>query len=140
MANAKNVVKKHVSMMNEWEKGYIEHVILPKAKVKVIGEHAKERMVERHINYTLKDFAKDITMDNLIEFNNKYGVTRMLFRSKKVIWTPEKKYCNVVFVLSANYEIISCWVNNVNDFHNTLKYEQYSPKMSVKKLWSGWGK
>lgn len=133
------LVKKHVDMMSNWEKGYVEHVVLPKAKVKAISVHCKERMEERGINYTLADFNKDLQMANLVEFNNNDGKMAMLFRSQKVLKGTKKGKANLVFVLGYNYTVVSCWLNNVNDKHDTLDMAQYS-KVSVKKLNTGWAK
>lgn len=129
--------------MKPWEKAFIKKEIFPKIKEAhaiARSKHCKERMKERGIEFTAQDFVEAMTFENLIEVNNNEGKPALLFRSTKVLHGTQKGNANVVFVVGYNFKVVSAWLNNVNDKHDTLDMEQYNPEVPVNKIWTGWMK
>ena len=133
-------VKKHVDQMTEWEKGYIEHIVLKKAKVIGFSKHCEERMQERNIKVNVKDIAQEVKFENLIHMENEEGKMKFLLRGTKVYNDKKKGKSNLVFVLGYNFKVVSVWFNNINDKHATIDMNQYNENINVKKMYTGWAK
>lgn len=132
-------IRKLKSQFTKWELGYLEHVILPKAKVVGFTKHCVEQMKERGITYTVEDFNKDVCMDNVIHIGKKDGKFHILFRSKKVVKGTEFGNSNVVFALGYNGNLLTTWYNNEHFHHDNLNMARYDAHASVKKLFGkGW--
>lgn len=125
-------VKKHKSMFSKSECKFLSKK-LEKLQVSNICGHCKAREVSRGIWYNKEDFQNEINIGNLIEIQ-KYtdGTTRYLFRGNKKLEGTEKGTANVIFVvMSKDGSIRSCWLNNVNDYHDTLDMSVYDKDAEI---------
>lgn len=132
MANEGVITKKAKTMLSKSERKFVSKKI-DKIKVAKICPHCKQREFERGVIYGKSEFENEVNWGNLIELQ-KYedGTTRYLFRGKKVLHGTEKGDANVVFVVVAGKnEVRSCWLNNVNDHHETLDTSIYDENAEI---------
>lgn len=123
--------RKHSLMMKEWEKrGLFER--LKKVRVWEISGHALLRMSEKNIEVTQDDILSTIHNSEIIEYKidgkPKFETERVVLRSKAII--NGKDNLNVVYDLTKE-SVISVWLNDVKDNHETLDISIYNHKMKV---------
>lgn len=125
-------VKKHKTMLTKSERKFVSKK-LGNLKVGKVSPHAGLREFQRGITYSKEDFQNDINFGNLIEIQHyEDGSTRYLFRSSKTLRGTKKGDANVVFVVIAkDGEIRSCWLNNINDHHETLDKTVYDESANI---------
>lgn len=132
MANEGVLTKKAKSMLTKSERKFVSKKI-DKLKVERICGHCKDREFERGVVYDKQKFENEINWGTFIELQ-KYddGTTRYLFRGKEVLHKTQKGDANVVFVVVAGQnEVRSCWLNNVNDHHETLDTSIYDENVEI---------
>lgn len=125
-------VKKHRTMFSKSERKFLAKK-LSKLNVSRVGGHCKNRELARGIGYTKADFQDEINIGNLIEIQ-KYndGSVRYLFRGSRIVESANKVSANVIFVVMAkDGEVRSCWLNNVNDYHDTLDMSVYDENAEI---------
>lgn len=125
-------VKKSKAMFNKSERKFVAKKI-DSLKVGKVSPHASSREFQRGITYNKEDFQNDINFGNLVEIQHyEDGSTRYLFRSSKILHGTQKGDANVIFVVMAkDGEIRSCWLNNINDYHETLDTSVYDENANI---------
>jgi hypothetical protein len=125
--------RKHVSQMNREDKRII-FARLKEVKYSqwTIKRHALDRMAEKKIHATKRDLISTIHNCNIIEYKIDDCTSgcdeRVLVRAKSVVNSDYN--LNVVYSLS-NRQIVTVWMNHVEDTHKTLDWSKYDKNMVV---------
>ena len=99
-----------------------------------IAPHAIERIAQKRIRATRQDIISTIHNANIVEykidFNKKIRTydERVVLRSKSVI--HNKYNLHVVYSLTSK-DVISVWLNHINDYHKTLDWSIYDKNIKV---------
>jgi len=99
-----------------------------------IIDHALDRLEEKGIEATRHDIISTISNSSIIEYRIVYNKRhrkyeeRVVLRSKAIV---NRRYnLHAVFSLTNN-NVISVWMNHVNDRHKTLDWSLYDKNMKV---------
>jgi len=125
--------KKHGTQMTKEE---IEYLFKRLRSVKRwrMSAHAVSRITEKGIKVTYRDAVSTIHTSKIIEYHivnlgNGKKDERVLLRGNAVV----NRDSNVHFVYSlTRQEIVSSWLNRVDDKHNTLDWRDYDEKLRIK--------
>lgn len=99
-----------------------------------IRTHALDRLEEKGINATYQDLTSCIYDATIIEYKIDYNNRinrcdeRVVIRANSVV--NYSYNLNVVYSLSEK-RIVTVWINNINDRHDTLNWDIYSEDMKV---------
>lgn len=99
-----------------------------------IADHVYDRLVQKKIRATKQDIISTLHNASIMEyriihshFHNGLD-ERVILRSKAIV----NRCYNLHVVYSLTYnEIITVWMNHVDDRHSTLKWELYDQNMKV---------
>lgn len=99
-----------------------------------LSDHVFDRLIQKEIRATKQDIVSTVHNASIIEyriihshFHNALD-ERVILRSKAVV--NGHYNLNVVYSLTFN-EIITVWINSIDDRHDTLKWEIYDENMKV---------
>ena len=125
-------MKKHKTQMTEQEldllKSRVDNTDVASVE---ITSYTVYRFNERFDGITLLDVAKVFLDYELIEFNTNSGDRRVLIRGNENLTTEEGCY-NVCIVYSLrNNRIVTAWLNNFHDHHDTLRIEEYDEDLEI---------
>lgn len=125
--------RKHSSQMTQEEIKSLYSRLRSVKKWELIG-HVFDRIKEKGINVTYDDIASTVYHCDIIEYKIDYNARinrceeRVVARSRAV--TNGEYNLNVVYNISCN-KVVTVWLNHINDFHDTLRWELYSKDMKV---------
>lgn len=125
-------MKKHVTQMTDKEKEVLTELV-DKTDISTIEitQYTVYRFEQRFDGITLLDIAKTFLDYELIEFNTNSGDRRVLIRGNENLTTDRGCY-NVCIVYSLrNNRIITAWLNNFHDNHDTLRLEEYTQELEI---------
>lgn len=122
-------VRKHISQMSLEEVEFFTSFV--RKKEWIMSGHIQQRMEER--GGTLADILEVIGYGDLIEYHQRDGHSRLLFRGTRAIhkWVP----CVVVELLSNR--IITIYWNHVDDHHRTIKMDIYDEELDIIAMFKG---
>lgn len=121
-----NNMRKHMSQFTEVEKKHLTKRI-GKLKNLVLKPHLLERIQEKRIYITHDELAEVLVDFDIIEYRILNMEERAVIRSRTSFYG--RNYCLVVSLTKD--EIVTIWLNNYHDLHNTLDEELYNKKMKV---------
>lgn len=99
-----------------------------------VDVHAFDRINEKGIQATREDMISTILNASIVEYKIDYDKKRnqyderVILRSNTIVNGCYNLH--VVFSLT-NKRIKTVWINHVKDFHSTLDWSLYNPKMKV---------
>jgi hypothetical protein len=123
--------KKHFSQMTNQEINHIWNA-LRSVKKWNISSHALDRVTQKGIQVTYRDIITTIHNATIIEYHiakfNDEKDNRVLLRSKAI---ANKYYnLNVVYSLTRK-EVVSVWLNHINDRHETIDMSDYTKSLRI---------
>lgn len=123
--------KKHYTQMTSEEKKFLFNKLKSVKKWR-IGGHALDRMKEKNIEVTYNDIVSTIYNSNIIEYHtvklNNFNDRRVLLRSKAI--TNGEYNLHVVYSITGR-RVVSVWLNNIDDLHNTIDMRDYDSDMKI---------
>ena len=125
--------RKHVSQITQQENDGLYKRLKEVDKWKIVS-HALDRLKEKNINATREDIVSTINNSTLIEYKIDYDKRinryeeRVVLRSNAIV--NRNFNLNVVFSLTKQ-QVITVWINDINDFHKTLDWGIYNEDMKV---------
>lgn len=127
-------VRKHVSQMNQFEKMSIRKKF-NKVKNWTIINHVNDRILEKGYTITTEDILDIIKNGNILEYAQKYytenkNITEILVLSGVRDFGDHKDRLHLVFDITAE-KIITLWINDYDDVHETLNMGIYSKGLKV---------
>lgn len=128
-----NGQRKHVSQLTQQEKDGLYKRLKEVEKWKILS-HALDRLEQKNINATNEDIVSTINNSTIIEYKidydkriNRYD-ERVVLRSNAIV----NRYYNLNVVYSlTKQQVITVWINDINDFHKTLDWTIYNEDMKV---------
>lgn len=125
--------RKHCSQMNDFEMKSIMDK-LENIERWNIRTHALDRIEEKGINATYNDLVSMIDNSSILEYKIDYNQKmnrceeRVLLRANSVV--NVKYNLNVVYSITQR-AIITVWINEIDDKHETLDWSIYDENMMV---------
>lgn len=124
--------KKHGSQMTKKERDYL-YKRLQSFEKWTVSRHALDRIKMKNIRVTYDDIVSTIYYSEIIEYHvveNFKGVRdeRVLLRGKAIV--NRNKNANFVYSITRG-EIVSAWLNRVDDRHATLSWSDYSKDVKI---------
>ena len=125
--------RKHCSQMNDFEMKSIMDK-LENIERWNIRTHALDRIEEKGINATYNDLVSMINNSSILEYKIDYNQKmnrceeRVLLRANSVV--NVKYNLNVVYSITQR-AIITVWINEIDDKHETLDWSIYDENMMV---------
>jgi len=125
--------RKHVSQITQQENDGLYKRLKEVDKWKIVS-HALDRLKEKNINATREDIVSTINNSTLIEYKIDYDKRinryeeRVVLRSNAIV--NRNFNLHVVFSLTKK-QVITVWINDINDFHKTLDWSIYNEDMKV---------
>jgi hypothetical protein len=123
--------KKHVSQMTELEKAYLFKSLKSVSRWSM-SKHALDRIAQKGINATYKDVVSTIHNSTIIEYHlakyNEENDVRIVLRAKTLVNNCYN--LNAVYSLTRK-EVVSCWLNHIDDKHNTIDMKAYTRSLKI---------
>lgn len=117
--------KKHYSDFTKDEKRLLTNTIR-KLRNHEFSIHTRERMLEKNIK--TEDIEKIFGRYSIIEFHKKRdGDLRVLLRGE----IPFNDNNTCISMSLENGKIITCYQNNYDDRHSTIRWEEYDKNINI---------
>lgn len=118
--------------MTEREVGMLTDIIdnVDVASVE-ITKYTLKRFQERFKGLTMLDIAEVFLKYELIEFNTNSGDKRVLLRGTEDVETPTGCYNACIVYSIENNRIVTGWIENWHDTHETLRMEEYHENLEI---------
>lgn len=116
-------IRKHISQMSLEEVDFFTSLVNRKSWI--MSSHVREQMEKR--GGTLSNIIEAIEYGSLVEYHQRNGHSRLLFRSE----TPLHNWVPCVVVEISSERIITIFWNHVKDNHRTIDMSRYNEDLDI---------
>ena len=130
----KNVHRKHFTQMTLKEIDHLTNILNSLDDLE-FTDYSYDRLDKLGVQEDyFQDMIHNFTDDMVIEYNTgKHGKDkRVLVRDTKIVHSDDGEPLNICFVVSVpNKKIITIYVNDANDHHDTINFNYYNEDLRI---------